>query len=84
MAKRLTEERIEKMAVEIRAFLLEHGIWQDTDIYFNGKRFTTRDPETWWKDSDEPEFEVKEILEPCSFDDDGEPLQYDLIGFEEV
>ena len=27
---------------------------------------------------------VKEILEPCSFDDDGEPLQYDLIGFEEV
>lgn len=46
MAKRLTEERIEKMAVEIRAFLLEHGIWQDTDIYFNGKRFTTRDPET--------------------------------------
>lgn len=45
MAKRLTEERIEKMAVEIRAFLLEHGIWQDTDIYFNGKRFTTRDPE---------------------------------------
>ena len=38
----------------------------------------------WWKDSDEPEFEVKEILEPCSFDDDGEPLQYDLIGFEEV
>lgn len=45
MAKRLTEERIEKMAVEIRAFLLEHGIWQDTDIYFNGKRFTTRDEE---------------------------------------
>ena len=90
MAKRLTEERIEKMAVEIRAFLLEHGIWQDTDIYFNGKRFTTRDTSNgetmsaWWKDSDEPEFEVKEILEPCSFDDDGEPLQYDLIGFEEV
>lgn len=38
----------------------------------------------WWKDSDEPEFKVKEILVPCSFDDDGEPLQYDLIGFEEV
>ena len=46
MAKRLTEERIEKMAVEIRAFLLEHGIWQDTELYFIGKRFTTRDPET--------------------------------------
>ena len=45
----------------------------------NGETMTA-----WWKDSDEPEFEVKEILEPCSFDDDGEPLQYDLIGFEEV
>lgn len=45
----------------------------------NGETMTA-----WWKDSDEPEFKVKEILEPCSFDDDGEPLQYDLIGFEEA
>lgn len=45
----------------------------------NGETMTA-----WWKDLDEPEFEVKEILEPCSFDDDGEPLQHDLIGFEEV
>ena len=45
----------------------------------NGETMTA-----WWKDSEEPECEVKEILEPCSFDDDGEPLQYDLIGFEEV
>lgn len=37
MAKRLTEERIEKMAVEIRAFLLEHGIWQDTDIFLTAR-----------------------------------------------
>lgn len=52
------------------------GVNRDTS---NGETMTA-----WWKDSDEPEFEVKEILEPCSFDDDGEPLQYDLIGFEEV
>lgn len=46
MGKRLTEKQIEEMAVEIREFLLEHEMWQDTEIYFNGKRFTTRNPET--------------------------------------
>ena len=45
----------------------------------NGETMTA-----WWKDSDEPKFEVRQILEPCTFDDFGEPLQYDLIGFEEV
>lgn len=42
---KLTPEQIEEMAVEIREFLLERGMWQDVDIYFNGKRFTTRNPE---------------------------------------
>lgn len=42
---RLTPDRIEKMAVEIRELLLNAGIWQDTEIYFNGKRFTSHDPE---------------------------------------
>ena len=40
----LTEQQIEQMAVEIREFLLEHEMWQDTDIYFNGKKFTSHDP----------------------------------------
>lgn len=34
-ALRLTPEKIENLAVEIREFLLEHGLWQDVDIYFN-------------------------------------------------
>lgn len=42
-ARRLTPEQIESMAVEIREFLLEHGLWQDVDIYFNEKKFTTYD-----------------------------------------
>lgn len=46
MAKRLSKEEIEKLAVEIREFLLEHNMWIDTDIFFNGKRFTTRNPKT--------------------------------------
>lgn len=41
---RLTREQIENMAVEIRELLLDAGIWQDTEIYFNGKRFTSHDP----------------------------------------
>lgn len=41
---RLTPEQIEKMAVEIRELLLDTGMWCDTEIYFNGKRFTSHDP----------------------------------------
>ena len=32
---KLTAEQIENLAKEIREFLLEHGLWQDVDIYFN-------------------------------------------------
>ena len=43
---RLTPERIENLAIEIREFLLEYGMWIDVAIYFNGKCFTTCDRET--------------------------------------
>lgn len=43
--KRLDEKEIEKLAVEIRQFLLEYDMWQDVAIYFNGKRFSCRSPE---------------------------------------
>lgn len=42
---RLTEEQIEQLAVEIRQFLIDNQLWQDVDIYFNGKCFTTHDKE---------------------------------------
>lgn len=45
-ARRLMEQEIENLAVEIREFLLEHEMWIDVDIYFNGKCFTTHDRET--------------------------------------
>lgn len=44
--RRLTEQDIEKLAVEIRKFLLEHEMWIDVNIYFNGKCFTTHDKKT--------------------------------------
>lgn len=40
---RLSAEQIEQMAVEIREFLLDNGLWVDIDIYFNGRRFSTHD-----------------------------------------
>ena len=43
---RLTPEQIEEIAKEIREYLLDNDMWQDVNIYFNGKRYTTRDPET--------------------------------------
>ena len=43
---RLTPEQIEELAVEIRTFLLNHDMWVDTVIYFNGKCFSTYDRET--------------------------------------
>lgn len=42
---RLTEEQIEKLAVEVGQFLIDHEMWQDVAIYFNGKCFTTYDKE---------------------------------------
>lgn len=43
---KLTQKQIEKLAVEIWTFLLEHDMWVDTQIYFNGKCFDTHDKET--------------------------------------
>lgn len=42
-AGRLTEQDIENLAVEIREFLIEHDMWIDVNVYFNGKCFTTHD-----------------------------------------
>lgn len=45
-AAKLTAEQVENLAKEIREFLLEHGLWQDVDIYFNGKKYTSYDRRT--------------------------------------
>lgn len=46
MKEKLTPEQIEELAVEIRDFLLEHGMWIDVEIYFNGRCFSTHDKES--------------------------------------
>ena len=41
--KKIAKAQIEKLAREIRKFLLDRGMWADTTIYFNGKAFSTDD-----------------------------------------
>ena len=55
MMNKLTEKQIEKLAVEIRAFLLKAGMWQDVNIYFNGKNFSTHDKQTGKYHYNDPE-----------------------------
>ncbi len=43
MTKKLTKRQIEALAKEIRQFLLDHDLWVDVTIYFNGKAFSTSD-----------------------------------------
>jgi len=43
MAKIPTRANIEKLARELRKFLLDRDMWVDTTIYFNGKAFSTDD-----------------------------------------
>ena len=43
---KLTEKKIEELAMEILDFLLEHEMWIDVQIYFNGKCWTTHNKET--------------------------------------
>lgn len=40
---RLPPDEIEKLAIEIREFLLNNKLWIDVRIYFNGKCFSTSD-----------------------------------------
>lgn len=44
--QKLNAEQIEALAKEIREYLLVSKMWQDVDIYFNGKKYTTYDAKT--------------------------------------
>lgn len=41
IADPMTATEIEQMAQEIRAWLIEHNLWMDCRIYFNGKAYAT-------------------------------------------
>lgn len=64
---RLTPEKIENLAVEIREFLLEHKMWQDVDIYFNHKRFGCKGPDGHYYYNDREHLFVEEGIEPETY-----------------
>lgn len=41
--KKITKAQIDKLARELRKYLLDRKMWVDTTIYFNGKAFSTDD-----------------------------------------
>jgi len=41
--RKLTKKQIERLALEIRRFLLNRDMWVDVTIYFNGKAISTDD-----------------------------------------
>ena len=41
MARKMTEKRIERLAMDIRRFLLDKEMWIDVTIFFNGKAVST-------------------------------------------
>lgn len=75
---KLTAEQIENLAKEIREFLLEHGLWQDVDIYFNGKRFTQHDPVTGKYYYNDREHLIEEENQADSFKDSLESYYEDF------
>ena len=62
MTKTEQAERNEKLALEILAFLRQHGMWQDTTIFFNGKALSTSN-----YDRDNPQHHYDE-QEPFTLD----------------
>lgn len=40
---KLSKKQIEKLAFEIRDFLIQHSLWIDVTIYYNGKALSTHD-----------------------------------------
>ena len=64
MHRKMTERQIEKLAYEIRNFLLKRGMWIDTTIYFNGKAISTSDGNGHYAYNDPTKLFVLENQDP--------------------
>lgn len=90
MAKKFTPAKIEKMAKEIRDFLIKHELWEDVRIYFNGKAYATDDGKGNYSYNDPNKLYVLEDVDPRDyFEYVGDILSmsfegglYDLLNYE--
>ncbi len=62
--RKLTEQEIESLALEIIEFLLEHEMWSDVAIYFNHKKFGCKGPDGHYYCNDREHLFVEENVEP--------------------
>ena len=69
MAKKLTKKQIEKLADEIRQFLLDNQLWTDVRIYFNGKAYATDDRNGHYYYNDPEHLVVLEDEDPHDYFD---------------
>ena len=67
MEKKPTKAQIEKLAKEIRQFLLDRDMWIDTRIYFNGKAFSTDDGQGHYYYNDPDHLVVLENEDPLRY-----------------
>lgn len=62
-----TAEKIEKLAYEIREFLIKHKLWQDVRIYFNGKALATDDGNGNYAYNDPDKLFVLDDMDPRQY-----------------
>lgn len=65
--KKLTPKQKEQLAVEIRDWLIDHEMWQDVRIYFNGKCFSTDDGNRHYAYNDRNNLFVLENIDPRDY-----------------
>lgn len=66
-AVELTPERIEKLAYDIKDFLVENLMWIDVCIYFNGKSLSTDDGNGHYAYNDGDTNYIKENVKPSDY-----------------
>ena len=67
---KLSAEQIEALATELRDYLIDHDLWEDCAIYFNGKAFSCMgrhpvDPQKW---------SLEEYFDPADYTEFASPI----------
>ena len=73
---KLSAEQIEALAIELRDYLINHDLWEDCTIFFNGKAFSCvdRDP------IDPPKWSLEEQVDPADHTDCVSPILTVFFG----
>lgn len=64
---RPSRDKIERLAYEIKDFMIRHELWMDTRIYFNGKALSTDDGNGHYAYNDPAVDYVLEQVDPRQF-----------------